>query len=73
MSPVMVDIVHEFNDEMQACVRLDGERVSEWFEAVLITAGKRLRAEPQEADPVSIRSTPLAVRDGDETLRTSTI
>ena len=92
--PVMVDIVLQFHDSMRACVRLDGGRVSEWFEvgqglrqgcglapilfniftAVLTTAEEGLRADSQvEADLVSIRSTPLAVRDGDETPRTSTI
>ena len=30
--PVMVDIVRQFHDGMRACVRLDGGRVSEWFE-----------------------------------------
>ena len=45
-----------------------------FFTAVLNTAEERLRADSQvEADLVSIRSTPLAVRDGDETPRTSTI
>ena len=45
-----------------------------FFTAVLNTAEERLRADPQvEADLVSIRSTTLAVRDGDETPRTSTI
>ena len=45
-----------------------------FFTAVLNTAEERLRADPQvEADLVSIRSIPLAVRDGDETPQTSTI
>ena len=91
---VMIDIVRQFHDGMRACVRLDGERMSEWFEvgqdlrqgcvlapiliniftAVLNTAEERLRADPEvEADLVSIRSTPLAVRDGDETPQTSAI
>ena len=44
-----------------------------FFIAVLNTAEERLRTDPQvEADLVSIRST-LAVRNGDETPRTSTI
>ena len=30
--PVMVDIVRQFHDGMRAGVRLDGGRVSEWFE-----------------------------------------
>ena len=30
--PVIVDIVRQFHDEMRACVRLDGGRLSEWFE-----------------------------------------
>ena len=86
---MMVHIVRQFHDGMRACVRLDGGRVSEWFEvgqglrqgyvlapilfnifftAVLNTVKKRLRAEPQiEADLVSIRSTPLAVREGEKT------
>ena len=93
--PEMVDIVRQFHDEVPACVRLNGGRVSEWFEigqglrqgcvlnpiffnifftAVLNTAEERLRADPQvEADLVSTRSNPLAVRGGDETPRTSTI
>ena len=29
---VVVDIVRQFHDEMRACVRLDGGRLSEWFE-----------------------------------------
>ena len=86
--PVMVDIVGQFHDGMRAFVRLDGGRVSEWFEvgqglrqgcvlasilfniffiAVLNTTEERLRAALQvEANLVSIRSTPLAVRDGDD-------
>ena len=44
------------------------------FTAVLNIAEERFRANPQvEADLVSIRLTPSAVRDGDETPRTSTI
>ena len=95
VQPVMVDFVRQFHDGMRAYVRLDGGRVSGWFEvgeglhqgyvlapilfnifftAVLNTAEERLRADPQiEADLVSIRSTTLAARDGDETPRTSTI
>ena len=91
----MVDIVRQFHDGMRARVRLDGGRVSEWFEvgeglrqgcvlapilfnifftAVLNTAEERLRSDPQvEADLVSTRSTRLAVRDGEETTRTSSI
>ena len=30
--PAMVDIVHQFYDGMRAYVRLDGEKVSGWFE-----------------------------------------
>ena len=45
-----------------------------FFTAVLNTAEERFRVDPQvEADLVSIRSITLAVRDGDETPRTSTI
>ena len=93
--PVMVDIVRQFYDGMRTCVRLDGGRLSEWFEVgqglrqgfvlapilfnihftvVLNTAEERLREDPQvEANVASIRSTPLTVRDGDETPQTSTI
>ena len=92
---MMVYIVRQFHDGKRACVRLDGGRVSEWFEVgqglyqgcvlaprlfhifftvIINTAEERFRADPQvEADLVSIRSTPLNVRDGDETPRTSTI
>ena len=31
---VIVDIVRQFHNGMRACVRLDGGRVSEWFEVV---------------------------------------
>ena len=30
--PMMVDIMRQFHDSMRACIRLDGGRVSEWFE-----------------------------------------
>ena len=45
-----------------------------FFTAVRNAAEERFRADPQVgADLVSIRSTTLAVRDGDETTRASTI
>ena len=28
----MIEVIHQFHDEMRACVRNDGGRCSEWFE-----------------------------------------
>ena len=79
--PVMVDIMSQFHNGMPACVRLDGGKVSEWFE---VCQGLRLRyvfapillnffKDPQvEPNLVSIRSIPLVVGDGDEIPWTST-
>ena len=57
----------------QRCV-LAPLHFSIFFTAVLNISEEIFRADPQiEADLVSIRSTTLAVGDGDETPRTSTI